>query len=449
MKIIIAGAGEAGTYLSQLLYKADNNIVILDTNKAQLEYLDSHHDFLTLFGSATSIEDLKKAGVETAALFIALMPSEEVNILACTLAKRLGAKKVIARIDNKEYLENNNEQFFKDLGIDSLIYPEILASEEIVGLMERVGVNKSFSFAGGKLSLFALKIKSKSPVLNQSLSEITKNCKGFDFRAVAIHRKGKTLIPKGSDKLYHKDMLYVICKPEASSEAIRLAGRKQFKVEKVMILGGSRIGVKTALQCEKTADVKLIESDLKKCERIAEILNTTMVLNGDGRDTELLKEEGIANVDVFIAVTGNTETNILACLHAKKMGVPKTIVEVENTDYVSITEEMDIESVINKKTIAAGHIYSHIMNENVSTVQCLVENEAEILEYTVNEKSKIAHKAIRELKFPEKAIIGGLTRNGQPIIAKGDTTIEPGDCVVIFSLPEAIKKVDTFFLNKK
>ncbi|MCD4795465.1 MAG: Trk system potassium transporter TrkA [Bacteroidales bacterium] len=445
MKAIIAGAGEAGIYLANLLYKAKRDITIIDLNKERLEYIDSHYDFLTRHGSATSIKDLINIGIAKTDLFIALTQSEEVNLTATILAKKLGAKKVIARIDNKEYLEKNNEIFFKELGIDSMIYPEILASDEIISLLSRVGASKTFSFADGKLFLFAIKINENAPILFKTLQEVTKETGEFDFRAVAVTRDHKTIIPKGFHAFHAGDMFYVVCKKESINKLMQLSGKKHFKVENIMIMGGSRIGYKTASHCEKKSNVKLIEQNRAKCEKLSEMLENTLVIHGDGRDTDLLKEEGIAGMDVFIAVTGNSETNILACLHAKKLGVTKTIAEIEKMDYLPLAEEMGIETVINKKTIAASHIYSHIMSEQVSSVQCLLDSDAEILEFTVPKGAKITKKELKDTKFPKKAIIGGVIRNNEVFIAKGDTHIQFGDKVVLFALPEAIDKVSKFF----
>jgi len=446
MKVIVAGAGEAGTYLADLLYKAKKNIIILDTNKERLNYIDSHYDFLTHQGSATSIFDLNSIGIAQTDLFIALTHIEEVNITAGILAKKMGAKKVITRIDNREYLELENVDFFKELGIDSLIYPEILASDEIVNLLSKVGVSKSYSFENGKLFLFAIKIKENAPILYKTLQEVTKESGDFEFRAVAITRDQKTIIPKGFNAFHEGDMFYVICKPEAVNKLMTLSGKKDFKVENIMIMGGSRIGLKTAQKCEKKSNVKLLEQSREKCEDLSELLENTLVIHGDGRDTELLKEEGLQGMDVFIAVTGNSETNILSCLHAKKMGVPKTIAEIEKIDYLPLAEEMGIETVINKKTIAASHIYAHIMSEQVASVQCLLDSDAEILEFTVADGAKITKKALKDIKFPKKAIIGGVIRGDDVFIAKGDTIIQPNDKVVLFSLPEAINKLGKFFV---
>ncbi len=445
MKIVIAGAGESGTYLAKMLYKADKSIVIIDIDSDKLAYIDTHFDFLTIKGSASSIDTLTLAGIEKANLYIAITEKEELNITSSILAKKLGAKKVIARIDNKEYLEPANTRFFTEMGIDSLICPETLASDEIVSLLNQTGVTKTYEFANKKLSLFAIKLDGKAPILNKTLQEVTKESLEFNYRAVAITRNGETIIPKGKDKFLLNDLLYVICSESGVKKLMEYSGKKSFSVKNIMIMGGSRIGLKTALKCESKSYVKLFEQNKDKCMKLTDILKDTLVIHGDGRDTELLLEEGIENTDAFVSVTGNSETNILSCIHAKKLGVRKTIAEIENLDYLQLAQKMGIDTIINKKLIAASHIYSHVMTAQVSSVQCLIETDAEILEFYVPANCKITNKKIKDLKFPDKAIIGGVIRGEKIFIAKGDTLIKAGDKVVLFALPEAIKKVSKFF----
>lgn len=445
MKIVIAGAGEAGTYLAKMLYKANKHIIIIDIDKDKLAYIDSHFDFLTIKGSATSIDTLRKAQVEKANLFIAITEKEEVNIIAAIIAKKLGAGKVIARVENREYLRDKNKHYFTELGIDSLIYPEILASEEVVNLLNQTGATKTYGFAGGKLSLFTIKLDSQAPILNKTLQQVTRESYEFEYRAVAITRNGQTIIPKGDDTFLKNDLLYVICSNRGVKKLMEYSGKKPFQVKNIMIMGGSRIGFKTALRCESKNYVKLIEQDKNKCLKLTDILKDTLIINGDGRDTELLIEEGIAGTDAFVAVTGNSETNILSCIHAKKLGVRKTIAEIENLDYLHLAQQMGIDTVINKKLIAASHIYAHVMTAQVSSVQCLIETDAEILEYFVPRNSKITRKKLKDLKFPKNAIVGGVIRGEDIFIAKGDTKIQAADKVVLFALPEAINKIGKFF----
>ncbi len=445
MRIIIAGAGDVGIYLAKMLYKAQKNIVVIDTDKEKLEHINSHFDFLTVEGSGTSIEVLKNAEINKADLFIALTEIEEVNITSAILAKRLGAKKVIARVDKKEYLKEENKKYITDLGIDQLIYPEILASAEINSIITQTGAVKTYAFAGGKLSLFVIKLEEDAPIIGKTLQEVSRLNAEFDYRAVAVTRNGNTIIPRGDNIFKANDLFYVICNEAGISKLMKLSGKKKYVVKKLMIMGGSRVGIKTALDCEKKIDVKIIEQNKSKCYNLTDILQESLVIHGDGRDAELLHEEGIETMDAFVAVTGNSETNILACWHAQKYGVKKTIAEVENMDYFDIAEKMGIDSTINKKLIAASHIYAHVMTAEVASVQCLATSDAEILEYTVRPNAKITRKKLKDIKFPKNSIIGGVIRQKNTMIAKGDTQVLEDDKVIVFALPDAIKKVSRFF----
>ncbi len=445
MKIIISGAGSSGTYLAKMLYQAKKDIIVIDKDKDRLDYIDAHFDFLTINGSATSVETLKQAGIDEVNLYIAVTESEETNIISSILAKKLGAHKVIARIDNKEYLQDENKEYFTQLGIDELIYPEILASEEVIELLNQTGATKTYEFADGELLLFAIKLEGTAPIVGHSLAEITKQSEGFDFRAVAITRNHETIIPKGDDVFQKDDLYYVICNKSGKDKVMEYSGKHKFNIKNIMILGASRIGIKTAKRCEEKNYVRLIEKDRAKCEALTDILDDTLIINGDGRDTELLLEEGIKNTDAFVAVTGDSEINILSCLHAKKMGVRKTIAEIENIDYLSLAENMGIDTIINKKLIMASYIYAHVMTAQVASVKCLTATDAEVLEYYVPANTRITKKPLKDVKFPKQAIIGGVIRGKETFIAKGDTQIQAGDKVVVFAMPEAFDKVNKFF----
>ena len=445
MKIIIAGAGNVGTYLAKMLSEGNHDIIVIDLDDKKLSNISSHFDLLTINGSATSISVLKEAGIAKADLFIGVTEIEEVNITAGILCKRLGAKKVIVRINNREYMEPANRSFFLNLGIDSMIYPEILASKEIINLVKQSGTSKTYDFSGGKLSLFAIKIDKSAPIANKTLIQVTQETSDFDFRAVAISRNSVTIIPHGEDKFLPGDMVYVITVQSGVSKLMKISGKETVSVKNVMILGGSRIGTKTAARLEHQFNVKLIEKDPDKCFALADELEKTLVINGDGRDIDLLLDEGIKDMDTFIAVTGNSETNILSCLVAKRFGVKRAIAEIENMDYIDMADNMGIDAFVNKRLIAASHIFSFTLEAEVSAMQCLTATEAEVFEFVAHKESKITEAPLRELNFPKGAIIGGVIRGKKSFIAKGDTHIHPNDKVVVFALPFAVDKVVAYF----
>jgi trk system potassium uptake protein TrkA len=445
MNIIIAGAGEVGTHLAKMLSIEYHDIVVIDPDSAKLVQLSSSADLLVVEGSATSISALKEANVKKADLFVAVTSSENANLLSATLAKRLGAKKVIARIDNNEYLLPNNKEIFLNLGVDSLIYPEKLAAKEVIGLLGHTSSTEFVDFSGGKLSLAVMRLEEDAPVIDLTLLQTTRDNKNLEFRAVAISREGETIIPRGSDQFKVNDLVYVITNQSGVKGMLEYSGKKNFEVRNLMILGGGRIGIRIASELEKDVNVKIIDQDKEESVWLANYFKNALVIHGDGRDTELLMQEGLQYMDAFVAVTGNSETNILTCLAAKRMGVKKTIAEVENLDYIKLAESMGIDTVINKKLITASRIFRYTMSTEVSAIKCLTGSDAEVLEFIVKPNAPVTKGKLKDINFPKDAIIGGVVRGDESYIAKGSTEIKAYDRVVVFALPSAINKIGKLF----
>ena len=445
MRIIIAGAGEVGTHLAKMLSNENHEIIIIDSEEDRLKPIDNSLDVMTHEGSATSVKILKDSLLKKTDLFIAVTHSEDTNITASILAKRFGAIKTIARIDNIDYLESSTLEFFKSIGIDSLIYPELIAAREVLGLLHETGATDFMEFSGGKLTMHVQKLDAKAPIINKSLQEISVSHRTDKYRAVAIKRDGKTIIPRGNEHFQLGDLVYVISTHEGVDEMMKTSGKENFEAKSIMILGGSRIAKHVALYMQNICEVKLIDSDTKRCEALAEILDNTLIINGDGRNVDLLEQEGITKMDAFVAVTGNSETNILSCLLAKKMGVKKTIAEVENMEYINLAENTGIDTIINKKISAASRIFRHTTNHNVTQVKYMTGTDAEVLEFNVPANSKITKGTLRSIDFPKDAIVGGGTRDGEPFIATGDTIIKVNDKVVVFTLPSAYEKLSKYF----
>jgi trk system potassium uptake protein TrkA len=443
MKIVIVGAGEVGTHLAKMLSNDDHDIVLIDSNSEKLNNISATLDVLTVTGGAISIKDLKEAGVSNADLFIAVTPYEERNIVACQLAKRFGAKKTVARIDNQEFLFPHNRDYFTEMGLDELIYPEHLAAKEIVTYIKQTSTRQIFEFSGGKLVLFGVKIRDNASLIGKNMNSLFSEDESF--RVVAISRDSETIIPYGSDSIQAGDIAFFVSVPSKVHSILEMAGKKRFEIKNVMILGGSRIGMKTALRLGDNFNVKIIEQNKERSLEVAEKASKSLVIHGDGRNLDLLKTEGIDQMDAFIAVTGNSETNILSCQLAKKMGVRRTVAEVENIDYIDFAEKIGIGGVINKKLLAASHIYMFTLGAEVSHVKCLTATDAEALEFIAKEGSVITKKPVSELDFPKDATIGGVIRHDQGFIAHGDTQILEGDKVVVFSRPTALKKLSKFF----
>ena len=445
MKIIIAGAGNVGTHLAKLLSREKQDIILMDDDEEKLTALSSNFDLLTVTASPSSISGLKEVGVKEADLFIAVTPDESRNMTACMLATNLGAKKTVARIDNYEYLLPKNKEFFQKLGVDSLIYPEMLAAKEIVSSMRMSWVRQWWEFCGGALILIGTKMREKAEILNIPLYEL--GGPNIPYHVVAIKRGTETIIPRGDDVIKLHDIVYFTTTRKYIPYIRKIAGKEDYAdVRNVMIMGGSRIAVRTAQYVPDYMQVKIVDNDINRCNRLTELLDDkTMIINGDGRDMDLLIEEGLKNTEAFVALTGNSETNILACLAAKRMGVEKTVAEVENIDYIGMAESLDIGTVINKKMIAASHIYQMMLDADVSNVKCLTIANADVAEFTVPAGAKITKHFIKDLGLPKGTTIGGMIRNGEGVLVTGDTLIQPGDHVVVFCLSMMIKKIEKFF----
>ena len=445
MKIIIAGAGNVGTHLAKLLSREKQDIILMDDDEEKLTALSSNFDLLTVTASPSPISGLKEVGVKEADLFIAVTPDESRNMTACMLATNLGAKKTVARIDNYEYLLPKNKEFFQKLGVDSLIYPEMLAAKEIVSSMRMSWVRQWWEFCGGALILIGTKMREKAEILNIPLYEL--GGPNIPYHVVAIKRGTETIIPRGDDVIKLHDIVYFTTTRKYIPYIRKIAGKEDYAdVRNVMIMGGSRIAVRTAQYVPDYMQVKIVDNDINRCNRLTELLDDkTMIINGDGRDMDLLIEEGLKNTEAFVALTGNSETNILACLAAKRMGVEKTVAEVENIDYIGMAESLDIGTVINKKMIAASHIYQMMLDADVSNVKCLTFANADVAEFTVPAGAKITKHFIKDLGLPKGTTIGGMIRNGEGVLVTGDTLIQPGDHVVVFCLSMMIKKIEKFF----
>ncbi|MBT8266976.1 MAG: Trk system potassium transporter TrkA [Bacteroidia bacterium] len=448
MKIIIAGAGEVGFHLAKLLSYESQEITLIDTKRENLTYADNHLDIKVIKGDATSISNLKNAKVHTSDLVIAVTASETTNITICVLAKQLGANKTIARISNTEFIDHKDEVGFTKFGIDELISPESLAASEIELLLNQAAFNDSYEFEDGALTMLGLNISRTAKFAEKSVKEAADLVPNVHFVPIAIQRFATqyTIIPRGDTILKEGDRVVFITSKGGDEELLKLFGRVNTEVKNVMILGGGKIGFKTAgdLAIAKY-NVKIIEKDNERAFEIAEDLPNILVINGDGRNVELLDEENIADMDAFISVTGNSETNIMSCLVAKSKGVKKTIALVENIDYFELSHSIGVDTLINKKLLAASTIFRYIRRGNVVAMTKLSNMNAELLEFVVNPTSKICNKEIKELDFPRSAIIGGVIRNGVGMSALGNLKVEANDRIVVCCLPRSIKKVEAFF----
>lgn len=445
MRVIVAGAGDVGFHLSKLLANEGQDIVIIDHDENRLKYASNHLDLGTVKGSSTSYSVLENAGIAKADLLIAVTNSEATNIATCIIGKNLGAKKTIARISNTEYLHRKDKLDLKSIGIDEIISPESLAAREIKRLLKENAATDSFDFEKGLLSLIGIMIDEDSILNQKTLTETAYLNPEHNFTTVAILRGQETIIPYGENRFQTGDHAYFIAQPDGIERVLDLSGKKREEIKNVMILGGSKIGIKTAKNLSKKYNIKLIETSGEKCDRLADELPETMIINGDGRDVELLNEENIGNMDAFLALTGNSETNIISSLVAKNHGVKKTIALVENMDYIHLSQNIGVDTLINKKLIAANFIFRYVRQGEVLNLTSIHGVDAEILEFEVKEGSKILEDELRNIPVPKSAIIGGVIRSGKGYTVRGNFKFKPKDRVVVLARPECIRNIEAFF----
>lgn len=451
MKIIIIGAGEIGYDLASVLSKEKHDVIVLDREKECLSKASETLDVLVKEGNATSATDLNKAGVSEADIVIAVTSVDEVNMIASMISKKLGAKMVIARVRNDEFSHRNSPLKATDLGIDVMINPELSAAQEIAQLLKRSAASDVINLADDMMQLVGIRLDRNSPLVGKTLIEYASENPEITFRVVAIARRGLTLMPRGPMKLQKFDQIFILARTEEIPTIIETTGKSETNLNRVMIAGGSGIGTTIArILCgddKKDWSVKLIEPEYERAEELAIELKNAMILHGNPTDPDLLASEGITDMDAFIAVTDDEESNIISCLMAKHLDVKKTVALVSKPDFIPLAQTIGLDAVVNKKVAASNEIHRYVRSGQVISVTELRGINAEVIELLTAEKSKVVGKEIQKIKLPEGCIIGGVLCQGSVEIATGKTVIEAGDRVMVFCLPEAISKVTKLFSN--
>ena len=449
MKIVIAGAGEVGLHLSKMLSYESHDITLIDNNEVNLKDGENYLDIKVINGDSSSPSILNKANVSDADLVIGVTASESINFFSCILSKKLGAKRTIARLTNTEFIENGSKFDFSSIGIDEVISPENLAANEVKLLINDSGFTNSHDFENGALKMMAAKIQNNAPFVGKTVMEAASVFPGIKFMPIAIERGGShtAIIPRGDTVFKNDDHVYFITCHDGVDELYNLMGTKKDKIQKIMILGGGRVGNKVAKELSNEGySVKLIENNSEKAEDLANSLPNVLVLNIDGTRVDLLSEESLEDMDAFIATTGDSQKNIMSCLMAKSKNISRTIAIVDNTDYFELSESIGVDTLINKKLLAANQIFRFIRKGNILELNKLNNMNAEVLEFLISEESRVVGKKIKDLEFPRSAIIGGVIRDGVGKIALGDFIIKKGDRVLVCSLYNAINKVEKLFL---
>lgn len=443
MKIVIAGAGEVGSHLARLLSRESQDIIIIDNDEERVELLDSSCNLMALIGSPTSIDTLSKAIRGFCDLFIAVTPHETSNVIACMIAKSLGAKKTVARIDNYEFMHNGNQQLFIERGVDAMIYPEYLAAREVLKSLERNWVRNWFELHDGELIVVGVKIRENALIVNKSLRDISSE--NHYYHVSAIKRNQETIIPGGNDYVKANDIVYFTTRREHIEGLRQLCGKAQTDIRKVLIMGGSRIAVRLIAMAGDRYKFRIIELNRKRCEELAERCMDTRISCGDARNVDMLIDEGITEMDAFVALTDSSETNILTSLTAKEYGVRKTVAEVENIQFISQAENLNIGTILNKKLLASGKIFQMLIDADVESSKFMALADADVAEIEVKPKAKVTRAAVKDLGLSRDMTIAGLIRDGQGMLVSGNTLIHAGDHVVVFCLANTIHKIERLF----
>lgn len=445
MNIIIAGDGEVGFYLAKSLTELDHNITVVDPNSELLKRLEKETDLMTIAGSSTSPQVLDEANVGDCDLFLAVLHDESINMMSCVLAKKLGARKTVARISNAELLMPKHRDMFKSLGVDELVCPERIAAKEITNLLNNSVATEFFDFSSGLLTMYLIRLEADSPVVGHSVKELIQTYTTLQVRIVAILRNGMTIIPHTDTVFQEGDLAYLISRPNQLESIKQVSGKHDIAIKKALIVGAGRIGRFAAQTLENKIQLTLFEESRARCEEAAALLNNTLIINGDATDIELLKEEGIQRTDAFISVTDSSETNVLTCLHARKLGVKRTIALVENTGFISLSQDIGIDTIINKKLITASYISRFIVKGDAVRSKWLSGTNAELMEFNVGKLAPATRHTIRELALPQGATLGGIIRGGESFLPTRDMQILPHDKVIVFALPKAMNQVAKLF----
>ncbi len=445
MNIVIAGAGDVGFHLAALLVTENQNITLIDNDQEVLDYAGSHLDVLTILGDATSIATLEQARVGDSNLMLAVTTSEKTNMMAAIIAKKLGSRRVIARVDNEEYMEPEHKETICSLGIDQIISPRQLAALEIERLIKQCSFTDIFEFEEGKLSLVGITLEEESPLVGIRLADIKHLRSTVGLHPIAILRGHQTIIPRGFTQLKTNDHIYFITKPEKQHMVQEFVGKKQRTVKNIMILGGTNLAISTARRLQGNYNITIVEKKKARCQEINQQLNNVLVIKGDYTNIDLLQEEGLDSMDAFISLTDNSETNIISCLTARNHGVYKTIAQVENKEYIHISQNIGVDTLINKKLLAANSIFRFVRKGNVEAITSLHGVDAEVIEYVINKSNQMTKKQLKDLHFPDTALIGGVIRGEQTLIPNGDTQLQLNDKVIVFALPQAIKRLEELF----
>jgi trk system potassium uptake protein len=445
MNIVIAGAGDMGYHLAEQLSYENQDITLIDLDKDVLDNVSSHLDVMTILGDATSLEILKNANVRGVSMFMAVTTSEKTNLLAAILAKQLGAKRVIARVRNHDYLAEENKIYFQNLGIDNLISPTMLCSGEIYRMIKNSTFTDVFEFEGGKLNVVGITLDQSCSLVNKEISEMRHDSIFEDVKIIAIVRDQMTIIPRGNTIIRNNDHVFFISNKKAVSSIVDLLGQRKVPIKNVMIIGGDDMAYTTAMKLEEEYRVTLVHKDKERCKWLSERLHNTLVINGDYKNIDLLIEEGLEEMEAFISLTESSETNIITSLSAKNHGVYKTIAHVDTREYIHISHSIGVDSLINKKLVAANQVTRYFRKGTVEAVSGIYGVDAEIIQYMITKNNRVTKNPLKSLYFPNTAIVAGVIRGEEVFIPDGEFILKMDDKVIVLALPGAETALEKLF----
>lgn len=444
MQILVLGAGDIGFRLAKRLSNDKHDLTIVDNSPPIVKRASEQLDAIVVQGSASSYRILEQCNLGQKDIMAAMTNNDEVNLHACRIAKKMGVPIVIARIRNPELTMADYILTNEELGVDHIIHPEKETADAVVRLIRQSSATDVIEFEGGKVQVVGVRLERGSPLLRKPLSQLSKEYGDPPLRVVAITRNQRTLIPGGNDEIVPGDQLFVVCDPNYIPEFIELTGKKDVKIEDMMILGGGLVGQFIARSLSSEINIKIVESNVEKSEAIANVLDKTLVIQGDGTDIDLMAVEGLMDMDAFIAVTGDDETNIISTLLARHLKVSRTIALVNKLEYLPITPTIGMDAVVSKQLLTVNAVYRFIQHQRVAALATIPGVDAQIIEY-IAKKGKITDKPLAKISFPRSAIVGAVIHEDQMIVPKGDTRIRPGDRVLMFALSEALNELERLF----
>lgn len=444
MKIVIAGAYEVGTHLAKLLAKENMDVTLIDADPERISQL-TFINLMSMVGSPTSIHALRDAGVPRCDLFIAVTPNESTNVHACILAANLGARRTLARVDTYEMQKPESADFYRRIGISRMVYPEMLGGMAVSGAITRPWARQSIELCDGHLLLLGVKVREGAPIVGQRLMDIGRQHHD-SYHVAAIKRGDDLLIPNAQDQVLDGDLVYFITTSDKADVVRMTCGKKERKLRRVIFQGADRLAIQTCYYLPDSFDIVFIEPDRAKADYASERVPRSRAVRGQTGDIDTFKELQIGEHDVFVAIGPNSDSNILSCLTAKKLGIGKTVAEVSDVELISMAQNLNIGSVVNKKLLTASFIHQLLIDADKTNAKCFSLVDAEVADLVVQPGSRVTKTTVMQLNLPKGMTLGGMVRDGKGQTITGQTQLQAGDRVVVICMNEKLNQIEKLFV---